>query len=70
MKIKNMLLAFGAAAMATCAYAYTELVETMTVALKDGSKVEYAIEDVAKVSFDITEETPGLQLTRADGPQV
>ena len=28
MKIKNMLLAFGGAAMATCAYAYTELVET------------------------------------------
>ncbi len=70
MKIKNMLLAFGAAAMATCAYAYTELVETMTVELNDGSKVEYAIEDVAKVSFDIREETTGFLLTGADGQQV
>ena len=70
MKTKNTLLLLGATAMATCAYAYTELVETMTVELNDGRKVEYVIEDVAKVSFDVREETTGLLISAADGSEL
>ena len=70
MKVKNMLLALGAATLATGAYAYTELIETMTVELNDGSKVEYVIEDVAKVSFDVREQTTGFLLTGADGQEL
>lgn len=66
MKAKSLLLALGAAAVGTLAYAYTETVETMTVELLDGQKIEYKIEDVSKVSFDSREETIGFLLTDAN----
>ena len=70
MNTKKILLAFGAAALATGAYAYTELVETMTIELNDGTKVEYAIEDVAKVSFAVCEKTTGFLLTDSTGREL
>lgn len=63
-------MAIGAAAVGTLAYAYTETVETMTVELQDGQKVEYKIEDVAKVSFDAHEETIGFRITDANDAEL
>ncbi len=67
MKAKSLFIALGLASAGTLAYAYTEVVETMTVFLKDGSKVEYNVGDVTKVAFDSSEETVGLLITGADG---
>lgn len=67
MKAKSLFIALGLASAGTLAYAYTEVVETMTVFLKDGSKVEYNVGDVTKVAFDSSVETVGLLITGADG---
>ncbi len=49
---KTILAACIAVAGGAAALAATELVETMTVKLTDGTTVEYKVTDVEKVSFD------------------
>lgn len=49
---KTILAACIAVAGGTAALAATELVETMTVKLTDGTTVEYKVKDVENVSFD------------------
>lgn len=70
MKAKSLLFALAAASIGSMAYAYTEKVETMTVELQDGSKVEYKIENVAKVSFESREETIGFRIADANDAEL
>lgn len=70
MKAKNIMAALLAVTMGTSAYAFKELVETMTVELSDGSKVEYTIGDIEKVSFDIRENNIGMMLTSPEGTDI
>ena len=64
---KNILLSAGVALTGLLAYAYTEVTETMTVELRDGSSVVYEVESVEKVSFKIEEATISLNVTEPGG---
>ncbi len=70
MEAKTLFIALGAAAVGTLAYAYTQTVEIMTVEFQDGQKVEYKIDDVAKVSFDSRKETIGFSITDANSSEI
>ncbi len=67
MKTKNIMSAILAIAAGTSAYAFTELVETMTVELTDGTTVEYNVDKVEKVAFDLREYNIGMLVTGTDG---
>lgn len=69
MNAKNIMASLLAVASGIAAYAFTETVETMTVELTDGNKVEYTIGNIEKVSFDIQEKKIGMLLTAPDGTE-
>ena len=64
---KNLFLTAGLALTGLLAYAYTEVSETMTVELLDGSTVVYDVQDIDKVSFAINETTVALSVTDPAG---
>ncbi len=66
---KSILLASGLA-VALAAAAFTEVTETMTVRLADGTAVGYDIDQVEKVDFETVETTVGLLFTGADGTEI
>ncbi|MDE6528213.1 MAG: hypothetical protein K2L78_04130, partial [Muribaculaceae bacterium] len=56
--------------MGTSAFAFQELVETMTVELSDGTTVEYTIDNIEKVSFEIRQNNIGMLLTSGEGAEI
>ena len=64
---KNLIVSAGLALTGLLAYAYTEVTETMTVQLADGSTVAYNVEDVDKVTFEVTESTIALNVSDPTG---